>query len=119
MFPAYLKLSLEDVSDVAEETSKQFLQNPSYDAIPVSSATIAESISSDSESSSEAESRAMIEYSKQPSPPKEDFFYVDRERKKEYLKLDFIPIRARPIYTISKRNNFSKSHNKVSKNSTR
>lgn len=38
-------------------------------------------------------------------------FYVDRERKREYLKLDFLPVRAVPFYKVTKNfKRFAQSH---------
>lgn len=102
MFPAYKG---QDSTSIEPETSKEFLQNPSYDAIPVSAETLAEVISS-SELSSDGEvsddARYLKVYKKPPSPPKVEIFYVDRERKKEYLKLQSLPIRAVPFYRVSR-----------------
>lgn len=104
MFPAY-KASVEDA--VIVEPSKEFLQNPSYDTIPVTSSTIAQEISSESEISSEGEieyeSKQLQEYRKKsPSPPKVEHFYEDLDRKKEYLKLDCLPYRAIPSYKVTR-----------------
>lgn len=102
MFPAY---KAQDLTSCDAQTSKEFLQNPSYDTIPVSSATLAQDISS-SDFSSDGEivddARNLQVYKKPPSPPKIEIFYIDRERKKEYLKLDVLPIRAVPFYRVSR-----------------
>lgn len=105
MFPAY-KSSADD--SVTVEPSKEFLQNPSYDTIPVTSSTIAQQISSDSDSSEDSEGeikdgpKELQEYRKTPSPPKVVYFYEDLDRKKEYLKLDVLPNRAIPFYKITR-----------------
>lgn len=111
MFPAYVKFS-QDSIEVEPKTSKEFLQNPSYDSIPVSSATIPQEISSDSESSSSAETKnktyEFLEYDrkddkKPPTPPRNtEVFFVDRKRQKDYLKMSFLPNRAIPFYKISR-----------------
>lgn len=100
MFPAY---KFEDSTSVNPSTSKEFLQNPSYDSIPVSSSTLAEIISSSdfsSEGEIEDDSRGLEVLKKPPTPVKLEMFYIDTERKKDYLKLDFLPIRAIPFYKI-------------------
>lgn len=103
MFPAYKN---ETQKGENQEADKEFLQNPSYDTIPVSSATIAQEISSDSESSdasgNEVHEIAMKEFKKSPSPQKVEYFYEDRERKKEYLKLNELPRRAVPFYKVTR-----------------
>lgn len=104
MFPAYKALVEEPVT---VEANEEFLQNPSYDTIPVSSATLTQQISSDSGSSDSEgeikdESRDLQEYKKPPSPVKVEYFYEDRARKKEYLKLDMLPNRATPFYKITR-----------------
>lgn len=105
MFPAYLKFS-EEPPVLKAHTSKEFLQNPSYDSIPVSASTLLEQISSSSDSSSDEnnETKALEDYKKSETPPKADTFYEDIERKKEYLKLDTLPLRAVPFYRISRHN---------------
>jgi hypothetical protein len=103
MFPAYSKISGESTS-VEPTASNEFLHNPSYDTIPVSSSTIGQPISSSSDSSDSEEYMKVVEdYKKPPSPPKVELFYVDRERKKEYLKLEFLPHRAVPFYKVTKK----------------
>lgn len=111
MFPAYVQFS-KDTAEVQPQTSKEFLQNPSYSTVPVSSSTVAVQISSDSEFSSDSDDRLKSRtlekpFKKSPSP-KVEFFYVDRERKKEYLKLNSLPLRAIPFYRVSRHlRNFS------------
>lgn len=103
MFPAYSKLS-GDSAYVEASTSKEFLQNPSYDTIPVSSSTIGQLITSSSDSSDNEQYLKEVEEVKErpPSPQKVENFYIDRERKKDYLKLDFLPHRAVPFYKITR-----------------
>lgn len=117
MFPAYVKFS-DNSTTVEPQTSKEFLQNPSYDSIPVSSATVSQQISSSSESSSDGEigeSKTFENYERPDTPPKIDIFYLDSDRKKEYLKLDTLPNRATPFYKISRPyKRFAKSNNKSS-----
>jgi hypothetical protein len=87
MFPAYSKISSDSVN-VEAQTSKEFLQNPSYDTIPVTSSTIGQLITSSSDSSdSEQYLKAVEEYTRPPSPKKVEHFYIDCERKKDYLKV--------------------------------
>lgn len=108
MFPAYKNDSTVETSATEPLTSKEFLQNPSYDTIPVTSSTVAQLISSDSDSSdSEGEIKddsknVQVYKKKSPSPPKVEYFYVDTDRKKEYLKLNFLPNRAVPFYKITR-----------------
>ena len=100
MFPAYKN---EVKKGEHLEIDKEFLQNPSYDTIPVSASTIAQEISSDSESSeNEVQEVVMKEFKKSPSPQKVEYFYEDRERKKEYLKLNKLPRRAVPFYKVTR-----------------
>lgn len=107
MFPAY---KTQDLSNVELQTSRDFLQNPSYDTIPVTSSTIAQQITSSSESESSngeykhvSESVDLTTFKKKPpTPPATESFYIDRERNKTYLKLDFLSNRAVPFYTIRK-----------------
>lgn len=101
MFPAYSKISQES-KDETSQVSKEFLQNPSYDTIPVTSSTVAQPISSSSESESEGEiyAKAVQNYVRQETPPKVELFYIDKDRKKDYLKLDTLPNRAVPFYRV-------------------
>ena len=104
MFPAY-KLNSGDSSTVEPEISTEFLHNPSYDTIPVSSTSISVQISSSSDSSSDGKIQETKRFkaicNRPPSPLVVEDFYEDRERKKEYLKLDFLPNRAVPFYKVS------------------
>lgn len=102
MFPAYKS---QDSELLEPHTSKEFLQNPSYDTIPVSSSTIAQEIPSSSDSSDsdgEIEAESIQVYKQPPMIPKIEIFYIDCERKKEYLKLDFLPKRAVPFYKVTR-----------------
>lgn len=103
MFPAYKS---EESTQIQQETSKDFLRNPSYNTVPVTSSTVALEISLSSSSDSEGEikqdAKILQFYKRAPSPPKIEIFYIDRERKKEYLKLNFLPNRAVPFYKISR-----------------
>lgn len=104
MFPAYVRFS-EDSAAVETHISKEFLQNPSYDSIPVSSATVSCQISSNSEESSsdgEIEVKNVEKYKRSETPPKAEIFYMDSDRKKEYLKLETLPNRATPFYRVSR-----------------
>lgn len=115
MFPAYVQFS-KDTADVQPQTSKEFLQNPSYSTISVSSSTVPVPISSDSDFSSDSEDEIRTKAvgkqpKKSPTPPKVEIFFVDRDRKKEYLKLSVLPYRAVPFYKISRCfRNFSTPH---------
>ena len=107
MFPAY---KIQESTNVEPQTSKEFLQNPSYDSIPVTSSTVAQQITSSSESESSdgvieivTESKYLQKYKKKsPTPPTVEHFYIDRERNKTYLKLDFLCNRAVPFYKVRK-----------------
>lgn len=102
MFPAY---KTQDSSAVDPQSCEEFLQNPSYDAIPVTSSTIAQQISSSSSSDSDGElkeDKFVQKYKKPTTPPPVELFYIDRERKREYLKLDYLPNRAIPFYKITR-----------------
>lgn len=104
MFPAYSKLSVESTS-AEPTTSTDFLHNPSYDTIPVSSSTIGQLISSSSDSS-DCElltGGKSYDFKEPPALPKVEIYYIDRERKKEYLKLDFLPNRAVPFYKVTRK----------------
>lgn len=108
MFPAYKS---QDSTNIEPPTSKEFLQNPSYDTIPVTSSTIAHQIESSSESeSSDGEIKTVNDAAKykkkSPTPPAVEQFYIDRERNKTYLKLDFLCNRAVPFYKV--RRNFKR-----------
>lgn len=107
MFPAYVQFSKDTTADVQSQTSKEFLQNPSYSTVPVSSSTVPVQIRSDSDFSSESDdgfkSKTLEKrFDKPPSPPKVEVFFVDRDRKKEYLKLSVLPFRAVPFYRVSR-----------------
>jgi hypothetical protein len=110
MFAAY-KIAEDNPTNV--EPTGEFLQNSSYNSIPVSSSTICQ-ISSDSESVSKQSDQSDGEEEevrrRSPSPKKVEYFYVDRDRKKEYLKLNELPHRAVPLYKISR--NFKRSSKK-------
>jgi hypothetical protein len=96
MFAAY---KIADESSTNVEPTEQFLQNPSYNSIPVSSSTICQ-ISSDSSIESDGEDE--VPRRRSPSPKKVEYFYEDRQRKKEYLKLTELPHRAVPSYKIAR-----------------
>ena len=98
MFPAY-----KNNSNTPENVDDLFLSNPSYDTIPIitSSALIQEI----SDSSSESDDELMEIVSKETKIPdkviesiKSTIFFIDSDRKKEYLKLDSLPFRAIPYY---------------------
>lgn len=101
MFPAY-NLNSETIKP---ETGDQFLQNRSYDVLPVSLKELCEVISS-SESSSESNDSLIPPPDEKDPAPKTislaDICYIDCDRKKEYLKLKSLPYRAIPFYEISK-----------------
>jgi hypothetical protein len=102
MFSAY---STSD--QVSKSEDKIFLQNSSFLSLPSTSHQHAlEEISSLSESSSETEdnSKALKIYHKKPSPPlSEKLYYEDKEPRKEYLKLDTLPLRCVPFYKSSRK----------------
>lgn len=98
MFPAY-----KNNSNTPENVDDLFLSNPSYDKIPIitSSALIQEI----SDSSSESDEEIVEIVSKETKIPdkviesiKNTTFFIDSDRKKEYLKLDSLPFRAIPYY---------------------
>lgn len=98
MFPAY-----KNSSNTPENVDDLFLSNPSYDTIPIitSSALIQEI----SDSSSESDGEIVEIVSKETKIPdkviesiKNTIFFIDPDRRKEYLKLDSLPFRAIPYY---------------------
>jgi hypothetical protein len=101
MFAAY-KIADENSTNV--EPTEEFLQNPSYNSMPVSSSTICQVSSSDSENGSSTDDGKVCEVARRrsPSPKKVEYFYEDRQRKKEYLKLTELPHRAVPSYKIGR-----------------
>lgn len=113
MFPAYKS---QDLSAEDSQTCKEFLQNPSYNAIPVTSSLNTQQISSSSDSSDFEDDRQqekIVNKVKKPqTPPPIEVFYVDRARTRDYLKLEFLPNRAVPFYKIKKRFNLVSQSNK-------
>lgn len=103
MFPAYVQFSKDTKADVQPQTSKEFLQNNSYSTIPVAPVTISSDSDFSSDTDHEIRTKAMRKLPKKsPTPPKVEIFFVDRDRKKEYLKLSVLPYRAVPFYRVSR-----------------
>lgn len=117
MFPAY---KTEDLTPAKPKISNEFLQNNSYDSIPVTSSIVAQQISSNSDSESPEEVNSLVHKKSLPDPPETESYYIDRERNKTYLKLDFLCNRAVPFYRIRKNyKNFAQSNRNGSKVSFR
>ncbi|CAO1388252.1 unnamed protein product [Diamesa serratosioi] len=98
MFPAYKNSSI-----IPENVENLFLSNLSYDKIPIiTNSTLIQQIS---DSSSESDEEIVEIVSKETKIPdkviesiKNTTFFIDSDRRKEYLKLESLPFRAIPYY---------------------
>lgn len=115
MFAAY-KIANSTESNEVSEVDGGFLQNQCFETSLVRSTSQFQEISSSSLSESESndsddEKKAVIIYRKPPSP-KTQVYYVDNQARKEYLKMDSLPIRCLPRYRLSHRFTlFARQHN--------
>jgi hypothetical protein len=105
MFAAYKSVD-SSLNEVTEVPNNEFLSNSSFNVVPLNSIT--EQISSDSDDYSEDESNSKnlqqaVQIYNRKEPRKEQCFYIDKEARKEYLKMECLPIRALPFYKISRR----------------
>lgn len=120
MFAAYKSANLTESNDQIKEVDGGFLQNQSFESSLVPSTSQLQEISSsslsESESESEDEKKAVAIYRKPPSP-KTQLFYVDSEPRREYLKMDSLPVRCLPRYRLSHK--FSLFARKYNNNSTK
>lgn len=105
MFAAYR--TEDGISQPADQpTNPIFLENQSYTSIPVDQRAVdGSSSSSDSDSENEQKSNPPMLRDRPEATiePPTIHFYEDRERRKEYLKMESLPARAVPMHNRLKR----------------
>lgn len=81
-----------------------FLENPSFTSVPIVSGSMEISSSSDDDSEEEDKNTKVLAIKERSSPPRpvKITIYEDRQRSKEYLKMDSLPSRCVPWYEKSK-----------------
>lgn len=112
MFAAY---RADDGSSQPVDTPENpiFLENQSYTSIPIDQRAVdGSSSSSDSDSGNEQQKYPMLrDRPEAPIEPPTMYFYEDRERKKEYLKMESLPARAVAMHNrLKRRIHLSGSH---------